>query len=84
MNPTISSDNNKQVRKSLSLDLRFRVLKRDNFKCVKCGNSPSKDHDVDLHVDHVVPLSLGGGDDIENLQTLCNKCNLGKSNRHAT
>lgn len=83
-NPTISSDNNKQVRKSLSLDRRFRVFKRDNFKCVKCGNSPSKDHDVDLHVDHVVLLSLGGGDNIENLQTLCNKCNLGKSNRHTT
>lgn len=70
------------VRKSLSLDLRFRVLKRDDFKCVKCGNSPSKSHDVELHVDHIKPVSKGGGNDMENLQTLCNMCNLGKSNRH--
>ncbi len=83
MNPAISSDNNnKQARKSLSLDLRFRVLKRDNFKCTKCGNSPSNSHDIELHVDHIKPLSRGGRDNIENLQTLCNKCNLGKSNRH--
>ena len=71
------------ARKSLSLDLRFRVLKRDNFKCLKCGNSPSKSHDVELHVDHIKPVSKGGSNDMENLQTLCSKCNLGKSNRHA-
>jgi hypothetical protein len=71
------------VRKSLSLDLRFRILKRDNFKCVKCGNSPSNSHDVELHVDHITPFSKGGNNDMDNLQTLCSRCNLGKSNRHS-
>lgn len=70
------------VRKAISSDLRFRVLKRDYFKCVKCGKSPAKSHDVELEVDHIKPHSRGGSDDLENLQTLCNRCNSGKSNRH--
>lgn len=60
--------------------LRFKVLKRDNFKCVYCGKSPATDASVILHVDHIIPWSKGGETVIENLQTLCSKCNLGKSN----
>ncbi|MGL4943487.1 MAG: HNH endonuclease [Thermoguttaceae bacterium] len=33
-----------------------------------------------MHVDHIVPRSKGGTNDDDNLQTLCQKCNLGKSN----
>lgn len=60
--------------------LRFKVLDRDNFKCCTCGASPAKDPSVELQVDHIVPWSKGGETVIENLQTLCSKCNLGKSN----
>ena len=63
-----------------SLRLRYKVLKRDNFKCVSCGASPATDAGVELHVDHVVPWSKGGETVIENLRTLCARCNLGKSN----
>lgn len=63
-----------------SLRMRFKVLKRDNFSCVQCGASPAKDPKVALHVDHIKPWSKGGETDISNLQTLCEKCNLGKSN----
>lgn len=59
--------------------LRFKVLKRDNFKCVYCGKSPATDSNVELHVDHIIPWSKGGETVIENLQTSCSKCNLGKS-----
>ena len=62
-----------------NLRLRFIVLKRDNFKCCACGASPAKDHSVNLHVDHILPWSKGGETIIENLQTLCQNCNLGKS-----
>lgn len=63
-----------------SLRLRWRVLLRDRFKCCACGASPSDEASVELHVDHVMPWSKGGTTVIENLQTLCSKCNLGKSN----
>jgi hypothetical protein len=63
-----------------SLRLRFRVLKRDNFSCRACGASPSFRPGLSLHVDHIRPWSLGGETSEENLQTLCEACNLGKSN----
>ncbi len=63
-----------------SLRLRWRVLQRNNFKCCACGASPAITLGVELHVDHIHPWSEGGETVIENLQTLCSKCNLGKSN----
>ena len=63
-----------------SLRLRWRVLQRDNFKCCACGSSPAITLGVELHVDHIHPWSEGGETILENLQTLCSKCNLGKSN----
>lgn len=62
-----------------SLRLRFRVLQRDNFSCVYCGRSPATDHGLKLEVDHIVPYTKGGQTVLENLQTLCNVCNRGKS-----
>lgn len=62
-----------------SLRLRFKVMRRDRFRCSQCGASPAKDPGVELHVDHVVPWSLGGDTTLANLTTLCSKCNLGKS-----
>ena len=66
--------------RSISDKLRYQVLKRDNFKCCACGASPAKDPSVELHIDHIIPWSKGGENTAENLQTLCSKCNLGKSN----
>lgn len=63
-----------------SLRLRWRVLHRDRFTCCACGASPARDFGVELHVDHIVPWSRGGETVLENLQTLCSVCNLGKSN----
>lgn len=66
--------------RSINYRMRFRVLQRDNFKCCACGASPAKDSGVKLHIDHIIPVSKGGTCDLSNLQTLCEKCNLGKSN----
>lgn len=60
--------------------LRFKVLQRDNFSCKACGRSPAKVPTIELHVDHILPWSKGGETIIENLQTLCSVCNLGKGN----
>lgn len=68
-----------RTTRNINARLRFRVLARDNFKCCACGASPAKDPSVELHVDHIIPWAKGGETEIENLQTLCSKCNLGKS-----
>jgi len=59
--------------------LRLKVLNRDNFKCVFCGKSPATDFGTKLHIDHIIPFSKGGTSTLDNLQTLCEDCNLGKS-----
>jgi hypothetical protein len=63
--------------------VRFDVLKRDR-KCVLCGAAPEINSEVRLHVDHIVPRSKGGSNEMSNLQVLCSECNLGKSNRDNT
>lgn len=65
--------------REINLRLRFKVMQRDNFKCCLCGASPAKDPSVELHIDHIKPWSKGGETTIDNLRTLCSKCNLGKS-----
>lgn len=67
-------------KRNIPLGLRFKILKRDGFKCVSCGRGV-KDN-IKLHVDHIIPFSLGGLTEIKNLKTLCNECNIGKSNKH--
>lgn len=59
--------------------LRALILIRDNCICKMCGASPSKNPDVLLHVDHIIPYSKGGETLEENLRTLCSQCNIGKS-----
>lgn len=59
---------------------RLKILKRDSYKCVYCGKSPATHPGIVLHIDHIKPFSKGGDNSIANLQTLCNKCNLGKGN----
>jgi len=80
--PQVETDTDKKHKTSRnpSLRLRWRVLQRDNFKCRGCGASPAITLGVELHVDHIHPWSEWGETVLENLQTLCSKCNLGKSN----
>ena len=51
------------------------VWKRDGGKCVYCGSTEN------LQLDHIIPFSKGGATTVENLQLLCQKCNLQKSNK---
>jgi 5-methylcytosine-specific restriction endonuclease McrA len=65
--------------------LRVRVLEKYDCKCMMCGRSP-KAHGIVIHVDHIKPrskypeLSLT----FENLQLLCEDCNIGKCNKYST
>lgn len=66
---------------ALSKKIRFEVFKRDSFKCQYCGSVPPI---VVLEVDHIMPVSKDGTDEIDNLITSCFDCNRGKSNRELT
>jgi hypothetical protein len=74
------SKNQKRPNRDPSLRLRFRVMQRDRFSCCSCGASPATQPGVELHIDHIKPWSNGGDTTLENLQTLCSRCNLGKGN----
>jgi hypothetical protein len=65
-------------RRDVPLGLKFEVFKRDKYRCVMCGRSPATHLNCELQADHIVPFSKCGKTVIENLQTLCRECNLGK------
>ena len=60
--------------------LRYDILWRDGYKCQICGIT-AKDG-AKLHVDHIIPIAKGGKTVPDNLQTLCERCNLGKSDKY--
>lgn len=62
--------------------IRWQVFQRDNWRCVACGRNA--EHEIILHIDHITPRSKGGKDEMDNYQTLCEICNIGKSNKDKT
>ena len=61
--------------------VRYEVLKKAKYKCELCGISA----DIKaLEVDHILPRSNGGSDDITNFQALCYSCNATKRDRDDT
>lgn len=55
--------------------MRFAVMARDGYRCVKCGRPDSR---VYLEIDHIIPIAKGGKSTYDNLQTLCHDCNVRK------
>jgi len=78
-------DNDKFYASREWRELRVRVFEKYECACMMCGRSP-KVHKIIIHVDHIKPrshypeLSL----EFNNLQLLCEDCNLGKSNKYET
>lgn len=68
-----------KTRSAICAKTRSLVFERNNYTCQYCGRTPSDG--VKLHVDHIHPVSQGGSNDLENLATSCQECNLGKGNR---
>ena len=62
------------------LELRYNVLVKYGRKCLACGNAGI------MHVDHILPRSLHPQLELQfdNLQVLCENCNIGKSNKDST
>lgn len=64
-------------RGKVSNKLRFLIYDRDGHRCRRCGIS---ERFAQLEIDHIIPISKGGKTTYDNLQTLCHKCNVEKSN----
>lgn len=91
---TIKSTENKKPKKKLKKpiikggfyqswewkQLRYKVLLKYNRQCMCCGAMPPN---VTLVVDHIKPRSKFPELELkeDNLQVLCNSCNMGKSNK---
>lgn len=60
------------VRAEARRNYRDLVYERDEWRCRFCGTEER------LSIDHIVPLSRGGTNDLDNLQTLCRSCNSKK------
>ena len=73
---TGETSDERSERDKMTTSLRWNILERDRFTCQSCGRTPP---DVKLHVDHKIPIAMGGKTVVENLHTLCAECNLGKS-----
>lgn len=73
-------DNAKEkLRAELDRDHVIEVLTiRDGFDCVYCNADLNE---CVVHVDHIVPLSRGGTNDIDNLALACDRCNCSKAAR---
>ncbi len=67
-------------RAKMTPGLRYKIMQRDSFRCRLCGASAADG--AKLHVDHIFPVSKGGKTEPDNLRTLCERCNLGKSARY--
>ena len=71
----------KEQRTLMTKKLREFIKNRDNFTCCICGNSTHVEPNLLLEIDHIIPVAKGGETVEDNLQTLCWKCNRGKSDK---
>jgi len=67
-----NSPNQEPPSRTISVQVRREVWRRDQAKCVECGSQKN------LEFDHIIPVSLGGSNTARNVQLLCEVCNRRK------
>ena len=66
------------IREPITSELRDFIFRRDNWECrLKLPGCNNKAEEID----HIIPVSIGGRNIAENLQSSCKNCNLRKSNK---
>jgi hypothetical protein len=75
----LQSGHNRRKRKPIYQYKKIfkELLYKYKFKCVQCEENNEKR----LTIDHIIPVSKGGSDEIKNLQILCRSCNSKKGNK---
>jgi len=78
-------------RKYMNPSLRKKIFDRDGGVCQLCGaqtrffksgfDSPFQDGPVSGSVDHITPISKGGGNEESNLRWACRSCNCSRGTR---
>lgn len=74
-----SAKNRAKYRLRMYANLFLRDLRKNNIlqiECCKICNTNKY-----LQLDHIIPISKGGKNCIDNIQVLCNKCNRLKSDK---
>lgn len=74
-------------RRAFSRSFRKAIREKYNDTCQRCGrrsgDALNETQTTAIEIDHIVPVSWGGGNDEENVWTLCKFCNIGKSDYYA-
>lgn len=52
---------------------RQRVYERDSGQCTRCRGIVTM---ATCHIDHIIPLSRGGTNELQNLRVLCRRCHV--------
>ena len=69
--------NEPKRKRTLTNSIKIEVFKRDNYTCQECGAG----REAKLHIHHIIPFARGGTDEMRNLITLCDSCNMAIGNR---
>ena len=72
----------KKKRDPIPASLRKKILHDANYTCEDCGDT--RGNGAKLHIDHIFPVADGGRTCEQNLQVLCEACNLGKKRSRRT
>lgn len=67
----------KRKRKSYTREERKIIYDKSYGRCELCGKRLVFE---EMTLDHIIPISLGGADNMDNLQAACYSCNQFKSN----